>query len=449
MKYLINLCAHDGISSRYTGVGSMVERYITALQKLSLDSSDEFFLNLITPEYKSDSFGYSRVQQELSKKAVEKLGGKLYMVSNGSEGKVNYGEVDHWRELCKNTSKLIGEMVNDEFDLIINFYNDTPFANLASYLEPGEKTLNVWIPHSTVKIHGADSAIKGGENAAYFAMRLGWEEASIAYINKLPNCFVGAIGTYIKDHLLSEYGLHEQKCLDIHNGVIPGSKPSSIYQSECELFISQLDASKALLISFARAESYKNLEYTMQLGAELRDEFETVVIAQSYYPTQPILDYYRKMAKLTGVTLFVDPPFGLASAILDLSRPTVVLVPSKRETMGLIINEIRSRNDPNLLIVSSDIPGQIEQIEDGIDGVLISTDLTKLSLAADKIRKHFRVEDRNRLANNGAERVAKDYNLVYNFNKFMSELFSRANMALNTHHESSRSIRASFTKSRH
>ena len=62
MKLLINLCAHDGIISHYTGVGTIVDRYIRTFDYLLNKMTDvEYKLNLITPEYNKDSFGYSKI----------------------------------------------------------------------------------------------------------------------------------------------------------------------------------------------------------------------------------------------------------------------------------------------------------------------------------------------------------------------------------------------------
>ena len=60
MKLLINLCAHDGIVSHYTGVGTMVKRYIKTISKILKERNIEYELNLFTPEYVENSFGYSQ-----------------------------------------------------------------------------------------------------------------------------------------------------------------------------------------------------------------------------------------------------------------------------------------------------------------------------------------------------------------------------------------------------
>ena len=51
MKLLINICAHDGIVSHYTGVGTIVKRYIEAFSNVLAKTKIEYTMNLFTPEY--------------------------------------------------------------------------------------------------------------------------------------------------------------------------------------------------------------------------------------------------------------------------------------------------------------------------------------------------------------------------------------------------------------
>ena len=48
MKLLINLCGHDGIISHYAGVGTIVSRYIEAIDYLLNKKNIEYHLNLFT-----------------------------------------------------------------------------------------------------------------------------------------------------------------------------------------------------------------------------------------------------------------------------------------------------------------------------------------------------------------------------------------------------------------
>lgn len=394
MKLLINICAHDGIVSHYTGVGTIVKRYIETFSNVLAKTKIEYTMNLFTPEYLKTSFGYSETTEKVHT-AMEKT--KILMISNGTDGKVNYGTAREWKELSQNTAQLINSLIDEtDYDFIITIANDTPYAGLIELLNDNENHKKVWIPHSTVKIHRVDSAIEGSEKM--FGERLKWEEDAIGFINKNANSFLGSTGNYIHEHLVSEYSLNPQKAIFVINGEIMSRETVYEETEEMALLFNEIKDYDSMLFSFARAEEYKNLEATMHLGKKLG--IKPVVIAQSYFPGQPIIKQYETTARNTGAKLFVDVPFHFPQYILKhYDKPLVMLIPSKKEIVGLIVNETRKLNKANVLVVANDIGGLHEQIADGRDGVLV--DLEDISGAADKISKYLdkdKIRDMNTLS---------------------------------------------------
>lgn len=394
MKLLINICAHDGIVSHYTGVGTIVKRYIEAFSNVLTKTKIEYTMNLFTPEYWKTSFGYSETTEKVHT-AMEKT--KILMISNGTDGKVNYGTAREWKELSQNTAQSINSLIDKtDYDFIITIANDTPYAGLLELLNDNENHKKVWIPHSTVKIHRVDSAIEGSEKM--FGERLKWEEDAIGFINKNANSFLGSTGNYIHEHLVSEYSLNPQKAIFVINGEIMSRETVYEETEEMALLFNEIKDYDSMLFSFARAEEYKNLEATMHLGKKLG--IKPVVIAQSYFPGQPIIKQYETTARNTGTKLFVDVPFHFPQYILKhYDKPLVMLIPSKKEIVGLIVNETRKLNKANVLVVANDIGGLHEQIADGRDGVLV--DLEDISGAADKISKYLdkdKIRDMNTLS---------------------------------------------------
>ena len=410
MKLLINLCAHDGIISHYTGVGTMVKRYIKAISDIK-NKNINITLNLFTPEYNKDSFGFS----ENTKQYHQNLNCNIIQVSNGSDATINYGTPKHWKTLSQNTADIINKVVNN-YDKIITIAHDTPYAGILKMLKDNNTHKKVWIPHSTIKIHQVDSAIENSQQ--FYNDRLKWEQGTIDFINKNQNCFLVAIGDFILQHLINEYRLNCDKSIMVKNGEFLSEKTKKASISNHELF-DKLKHNKNILLSFGRAESYKNLESTMILGQELN--IKTVVIAQSYFPTQPILEQYRKLAKQTNTTLFIDPPFDFCKQILyNFKGKIILLVPSKKEIMGLIINEVRRLNKNNILIVSNNIDGLKEQIHDTQDGLLV--DLENVKDSANKIKQFFNKKNMQILNKNAQITLKKYYNFEINFKQFFNKL---------------------------
>lgn len=412
MKLLINLCAHDGIVSHYTGVGTMVKRYITVLSKVLNEKNIDFHINLFTPSYSADSFGFS-LKTKVHHEQLHNV--SIFQESNGSNGELNYGKPINWNELTKNTAETINSQNFDDYDLVLTIYNDTPFVNLASHLEKSSNHFSVWIPHSTVKIHEIDSAVTDYDGV--YEERLACETSAISFINGCNNSFVGVIGEFIKQHLIEEYNLSNLKCLDIYNGeILGGLLNHDVNQDNLKLY-EKISGFDSIVLSFGRAEEYKNLEATMMLGKELK--IPTVIIAQSYYKTQPLLEKYKKTAKEMGSILFIDPPFNFSKYVLNNYEKNIILViPSIKETMGLIINEIRLLNKSNILIVSNNVNGLKEQIDDKKDGILV--DINNVQESKEKILRYFNNHSISKMNSESQITLTKKYDLEKNVKGFLN-----------------------------
>ena len=369
MKLLINLCSHDGIISHYNGVGTMTKRYLKTIISYLEKNNIEYNINLITPEYKDTSFGYSSE----TKKENEKLKHvQIIQIDNGSNAAINYGYPINWKTLTKNAADFINGIDKSIYDKVITIYNDTTLACLSNLLKKEDNHIKIWIPHSTIKIHEVDSAVKDSDS--FYQERLKWEQDAINYANEDKNSYIGIIGEFIKKHLIEEYSLRKDKCLKVFNGELLNEDIHVSYNSMNEKLFKELENNDSLILSFGRAEIYKNLIATINLGKEMK--MRTVVIAQSYFKEQPILKEYKDCIDNNQyINLYIDPPFNFAKYILqNFNKPIIVVIPSKKEIMGLIINEIRKFNKENVLIVSNDVDGLNEQINDGIDGIVVDID---------------------------------------------------------------------------
>lgn len=414
MKLLINLCAHDGIISHYTGVGTMVKRYILSFIKILNNKNISYHINLITPAYNIDSFGYSKSTHDFHKRLKNT---SIIEISNGSNGTINYGTPTHWKELCKNTADFINSIDSSSYDKILTIYNDTPFVTLSSYLNYNINHKKVWIPHSTIKIHEVDSAIPNSHEL--YNTRLDMEQSAIDYINQDNTSYLGGIGNFIIEHLTTEYHLNKDKVVRITNGELLDELliPSSI-EENINLFNKIKDYNQ-IVLSFGRAEEYKNLTSTFYLGKALN--IPTVVITQSYYKEQPILKEYQELANKTNNHLFIDPPFNFAKYILhNFNKPIILVIPSKKEIMGLIINEIRKLNKDNILIVSNNIDGLKEQITDKYDGLLI--DISNIESSKNKVLEFFNQEKMSFLNHNAQITLKTKYDFLKNSNDFINEM---------------------------
>lgn len=413
MKLLINMCSHDGIVSYYNGVGTMTKRYIKTISKILDELDYEYELNLFTPEYFEDSFGYN---EETKLKNANIKNTKIYMINNGSNGKINFGTISEWKLLCKNTAKIINDIDYSLYDKVITIYNDTPFANLGKYLKLSDNHKAILILHSTIKLHKVDSAIENSER--FYDTRLKWETEAIDYINKTKNVYAGVIGDFITKHLIEEYNLNKNKTIKIYNGELGEYKKRNFSKESREL-LNKINSNEDVIISFGRAEEYKNLDKVFILGKELG--IKSMLIAQLYYDNQPIKYKYIKCAKKYDGILYLNPPFDYSANFLnDYKGRIICLIPSKIEIMGLIINEVRRLNKDDILIVANDVNGLNEQITDQYDGLLV--DLNNIKESANKIKKFFEGNFMKMFNENSQRTLAHKYNIEKNMKNFLEKI---------------------------
>ena len=144
-----------------------------------------------------------------------------------------------------------------------------------------------------------------------------------------------------------------------------------------------------------------------------------MVIAQPYYKGQPIIKKYEEESKITNSKLYIDVPFDFPFYIMNhYNNNMILLIPSKKEIFGLIVNQVRKLNRNNILIVANDIGGLHEQIDDKKDGLLI--DLNNLEESAHKVKKHFNSNDIVEFNKNSQIKL----NDTYNFEKICAEFLN-------------------------
>lgn len=414
MKLLINFCGHDGIISHYAGVGTIVRRYIEVIEYLLNEKNIDYHLNLFTLEFNKDSMGYN---EQIWNEHKNLKNSTIYICSNNTNGETSFGNIYNWRCASSNVAKIINQIDFDNYDYVITFANDTPFAGLLQLIKEANNSIKVWIPHSTGKIYNEDMSLS--EENQTQNERIKWEQDAINYINNHYNSYLISTGKYIRNHIIKEYSLEESKNIDIINGEL--LYRNNLYEQNDRMkeILFELEKYDSIIISLGRAEKYKNLDKTMLLGSKLG--VKPVVITQQYFKNQPIVSEYKELAKKTNAILYVDEPFSLPQYIIkNFSKKMIMLIPSEREIFGLVINEMRRFNKDNVLIVANNRGGLTEQINDGIDGVLV--DLDDIENSAKKVSKYFNFVTMKTLNNEGQKRLLDDYDLVKNFDAFFKKV---------------------------
>ncbi len=410
MKLLINLCAQDGIVSHNSGVGTIVKRYIELFDKIFSSKKIDYHLNLFTPEYNKDGFGYSQSTYDKNKNIHH----TIKMFSNGTDGKKFFGNIENWQIISKNIADEINKIDFSRYDKVITILNDCTFNDVL-YLVPFKGNhIKVLIPHSTALLSGLDKNTDKNTQERFV-----WEQDAFNYINNNVNCYVCATGNFVRQHLVDEYNCKNDKVMDLNNWEIIGKENKYEENDEMIRLFSDIKDSDELIMSFGRPEEYKNLTATMDLGKELN--IKTVILTQEYFKGMEIINKYKIKAKETNAILYINAPFAYSFYILNhFSGNIILVIPSKKEMVGLIINEVRKMNKNNILIVANNIQSFKDQIDDKKDGLIVDVDDIKNS--AIKIKKFFNTKEINTMNNNSQKRLKNNFDLRKNIDVFLKQI---------------------------
>src|SRR5574344_2189945 len=244
MKLLINLCAQDGIISHNSGVGTIVKRYIKLLDEIFSKNKIEYHINLFSPEYNEDGFGYSKETYE------ENINHRhtIYKISNSKSGKKFFGDLENWKIISNNISSIINKIEYKNYDKVITILNDPTFNEVLELTKQVENHIKILIPHSTAKIYGL---VNTDPNTK---IRIEWEQKAFDYINK---------------HLINKYNCKKEKTLEIINREILNKKTIYEENNEMKLLFKEIKNNKQIILSFGRPEKYKNLIAPMKIGKEM------------------------------------------------------------------------------------------------------------------------------------------------------------------------------------
>ncbi len=428
-KIAILYIAHDGFTSLYTGVGTVARDFLLSFpdvcEKLKIEYKDiDLDLFATTLKYNKHCFGYSKKVKKVTEFHTQKYRNiHLVELINGSAGKKSYGSIDLWRNACISSATFIYSLMNNHnYDKILVICVDTPFTQVASYFFDQYSYKNIdfiWLPQSTALIHKYDSALeKSLQHKNYIDERFFWEMSIIDFAKKNKQVKIGFIGSFMKKHLIQDYGAKINTLISLQNGLyFPRMKRNKITQKKIASILKSLDVplNRPLLFSFGRAESYKGLDLVIKNASDLikKMNYYVLILASPYSMSDPYVSKLNKLANRypRDIKIVYGLDFLTPHYIMQWHNTRILALLSRAEPFGLIPIETRFYKNKDLSLITSGLGGYPEQITDSVDGFttkledkFISTKLEKIA-KLNKIQKEIMIEK-------GYNKVIQNYNQI-------------------------------------
>jgi len=314
---------HDGFYGWGTGAGRSNRAFLQILAGLLAPG---VCLTVIPVRLVPASSEYDDPWHQESLAIVERAGGAVVPVDNGSAGMTRFGGLSHFRRASAAAAAVTEVILLDTArSLVIAF--DAPFYGLAPLLPVGQRARLVNVARATAALHApADRE------------RAEWERAGLLAAASAGGR-IAATSRHMRQHLVSAYGIPGEAVTDLVNGLAPAEQHPGP-QDTAGLLPSAADG--GFLLSYGRAEPYKGFDDLLDALAILRADQvpvpHTVLGAVADGP--PLTPYQDHLAhRITAgrhdVTLLTTFSPAIRGLLAD-PRLTAVVVPSRAEPFGRI-----------------------------------------------------------------------------------------------------------------
>ena len=261
VRHLI-IAAHDGVLTRYTGVGTIVQNAIRCLNAMHNELPGGTRVHLACPQLEG---GHSLEDEECLQRSLElvsKTGGELIEIDNGTSRASKtalwgYGQTQFWKAMSRSLAERLANLTASEPGPTVVMAHDTPFLHLQ--LEPwsglcGNRTF-FYLPHSTGANHGQFAA--DGPDAE----RLAFEHECLTAIDRDPHSFLCATGQWIGEHLEEVYGVRPDASAYLPNGLHFPSYQAALSRrvtiADIRKFVPTLTDDTRIIFAWGRASRVK------------------------------------------------------------------------------------------------------------------------------------------------------------------------------------------------
>jgi glycosyltransferase involved in cell wall biosynthesis len=399
---------HDGFYCAHTGAGISNNRFINTIYNLG--HHGQFYICPVytsedNPDFQNDYF------RNNSKKAVES-GAIIIPIENGSNGYVRWGNHLYWEKSALSAMTIINKFLDKNGEAIV-FSLDSPFIGLLRERLPSN-VLHIHTPHGTGKIH-----------EPFNWERIQFEEKCLRNA-KNDKVIIAATNDYMMNHLVSDYGVENNRIKLLRNGIL-ANEYKSVSEQRLKETLEKFGIPRdtPFLLAYGRAQYYKGFHILLDALKILGKHAPlTVIIATTTKKGDQYIEMLRKKILLAKLPVKLSCEFSLEDPrILQACKNLIaVVVPSLREPFGLVPIEVMG--NPNTLapIIASYVDGIKEEIENEHSGFVFEPgNAIDLARVLNQVMK-ISINTRHKIKTAGQTIVTSKYNYENNIRTFLNEL---------------------------
>ena len=314
---------HDGFYGWGTGAGRSNRAF---LQILAAQLAPGVRLTVIPVRLVPASSEYDDAWHQESLAIVDRVGGTVVPVDNGSAGMTRFGGLNCFCRASAAAAAVTEDILaGASRSLVVAF--DAPFYGLAPLLPAGQRARLVNVARATAAQHApADRE------------RAEWERTGLLAAASAGG-HIAATSRHMRQHLTSAYGIPAEAVTDLVNGLTPAEQHPGPQDTASIL---PPAACGRFLLSYGRAEPYKGFDDLLDALAILRADQAPVphTVLGAVADGPPLTPYQDHLAhRITAgrhdVTLLTTFSPAIRGLLAD-PRLRAVIVPSRAEPFGRI-----------------------------------------------------------------------------------------------------------------
>lgn len=354
MKPLVAVCLHDGFYGCGTGAGVANRAFLEALSTLLPPGAVD--LVVLPVEISAVAAEYNADWHTQSLQLVDRVGGRVVPLENGTSGSTRWGGLPAFRVLAEHAAEILVEVLPGSGGQRLLVAHDVPFYGLSTTLPRDLVADMVVVAHSTAGIHCPADRERGS-----------WEEHGLSAVARYGGR-VAAISAHMRRHLIRDYGLPAAAVVDLPIGLGPADwrrrPPAGLALPSA--------AVGGFWLAMGRAVPYKGFDDLLDALVVLReagDRAEHLVLA-AVTDSGRVNDYQAHLAeRIAAERLDVTLYTRFSEEIQNLlAHPALraVVVPSRAEPFGRIPLEAYAAGAAP--VVAAAAGGIAEQVIDGVTG---------------------------------------------------------------------------------